>query len=85
MASKIRNDSDRGVQYHLLVFGEGMILDNGILSDDPNCIVKKLIGLMETVGETEFCTMMVYWVIAKRDGGYHAKEEMEETIDNLFV
>jgi hypothetical protein len=83
-ASKIKTDSDRGVQYHLLVFGEGMILDNGVLSDDPKCIVKKSIGLTETVGTTEFRTMMVYWVIAKRDGGYRANEETEETVDDLF-
>ena len=83
-ASKIRIDPDRGVQYHLLVFDEGVVLDNGVLSGDPLIIKKSTIGLRETVNEIEFRSMMIYWVIAKRDGGYRATEETEETVADMF-
>ena len=83
--SKIKVDSARGVEYHLLVFGEGMVLANGVLSGDPIQIKKTTIGLSEVIDGITFHTMMVYWVIAQRDGGFRRTEETEETVEDLFL
>jgi hypothetical protein len=82
--SKLANNEDRRVQHWLLIFKEDVTLDNVIFSGDPIHVEKKSIGLKTTIEEIQCRSSMVYWVIAKKHGGFRRKSEKKESVQDLF-
>jgi hypothetical protein len=82
--SKLAYDkNDRRDQYWLLVFKEDVVLDNVIFSNDPVDVEKKSIGLKKDIRGVECRSSMVYWVIAKKHGGFRRKEERKDTFEGM--
>jgi hypothetical protein len=71
-------------QYWLLVFKEDVLLDNVIFSGDPFYVEKKSIGLKEEIQGVECRSSMVYWIIAKKHGGFRRLEERKDTFTGMF-
>jgi hypothetical protein len=80
----IKKNEDRQIQYWLLIFDATVTLDNVILSGDPIRVTKNKIAITadlrpEADGtKVVALTVMVYWKIAMRDGGYLREEEDDD-------
>jgi hypothetical protein len=83
--SKIATNEDRQVKFWLLIFNEDVTLDNVIFSGDPIHVDKKSIGLKEVVDGIDCVTSFVYWIIAKKHGGFRSSEALDESVPSLFA
>jgi len=72
-AGEIKQDPGRLFKHWLLIFPEGIVLDNVIISGDHRDILMKSIGVKEKKEDNTSCTLFVNWVVALRDGGFRAK------------
>ena len=80
------SDQDRKIGYYLLVFPEGIELDNVIISGDRNEIEKKSIGCKSAdIAEgISTATMFVYWHIAISGAGHRIDQKATTTTASAF-
>ena len=78
----IKADVSCQFSYWLLIFPEGVVLDNVIFSHDPEHMSASSIGLMEPVGGVDFRTLMVNWVVAEKYGGRRVGGKKKTTIND---
>ena len=86
----VDHDSARGQLWWRLVFPDGYVLDNGILSGRSNDIERKVSGITwehQIAGVSkEFQSFCVSWTVAKASTAYlKPKEEKQLTYDDVFA
>lgn len=84
--SQIKNDPERFYKHWLLIFPEGLVFDNVIISGDHHDILINSIGVREKNEKHSTNTKFVYWVIALRDGGFptNGSDQSDEDSDSDF-
>jgi hypothetical protein len=80
----ISHAPERQVSYWLLLFKEGVKLDNVVFAGDPIFLKKQSIGLKDTIKERDFLSTYVQWRIADKDAGYRKVAEKIETMEDLY-
>jgi hypothetical protein len=70
---QIEKDFKRKKSYWLLIFGEGVILDNRIFETDATAISTKIVGLESKSGDNELKKtlhgIVIYWRVGEKFGG----------------
>ena len=80
--AQLKENADRDYSFWLLVFPQGVVLDNSILSGNNKTVLMKTSGTSEMKGTGNFLTLIVYWQIAvKNDDYFNADSDNDDEFD----
>lgn len=79
------DDSRRGISYWLIVFPPSILLDNRIISGDPEKVNMATIPMKKDIGNTEIKAMAASWVVAVQGGRrVVAPAQQQNDVGNMF-